>query len=81
MNEERKDENEVLGKIELITGARYRPVGLCGGSDAKRPDSNVEELELLIKWSNQSYFHLDWIFKSDFEILGQGVGAGAGSDA
>ena len=34
-----------------------------------------------IKWSNQSYFHLDWIFKSDFEILGQGVGAGAGSDA
>lgn len=41
----------------------------------------MEELELLIKWSNQSYFHLDWIFKSDFEILGQGVGAGAGSDA
>lgn len=27
MNEERKDENEVLGKIELITGGRYRPVG------------------------------------------------------
>ena len=33
------------------------------------------ELELLIKWTNMSYFHLDWIFKSDFELLGQGVGA------
>lgn len=34
MNEERKDENEVLGKIELITGARYRPVDVCGGDEA-----------------------------------------------
>lgn len=34
-----------------------------------------QELELLIKWTNMSYFHLDWIFKSDFELLGQGVGA------
>lgn len=34
-----------------------------------------QELELLIKWKNMSYFHLDWIFRSDFELLGQGVGA------
>lgn len=34
MNEERKDENEVLSKIELITGARYRPVGVCGSDEA-----------------------------------------------
>lgn len=26
-NEERKNETEVLNKIELITGGRYRPVG------------------------------------------------------
>ena len=33
MNEERKDENEVLSKIELITGAGYRPVGMRGDGE------------------------------------------------
>lgn len=31
-NEERKNETEVLNKIELITGGRYRPVAM---SEAK----------------------------------------------
>lgn len=34
MNEERKDENEVLSKIELITGGRYRPVGAGSAREA-----------------------------------------------
>lgn len=34
MNEERKDENEVLSKIELITGGRYRPVAASRAYEA-----------------------------------------------
>ena len=30
-------------------------------------------MELLIKWTNQSYYHLDWIWQSDFVALGQGA--------
>ena len=40
----------------------------------------MEELELLIKWKTQSYYHLDWVFESDFESLGQGVGVGVCCD-
>ena len=32
-NEERKNETEVLNKIELITGGRYRPVVMSEVSD------------------------------------------------
>ena len=32
-NEERKNETEVLNKIELITGGRYRPVAMSEVSD------------------------------------------------
>ena len=80
-NEERKNETEVLSKIELITGGRYRPVGQWERREGQRPDTGEEELELLIKWKNRSYYHLDWIFRSDFESLGQGVGVEGGGEA